>query len=55
MKFGLSSPGYNAACKKILGDFSERKAGDPYNTQISCTAAGYTEEENFPGQLDYGC
>ncbi len=55
VKFGLSSPGYNAACKKMPGDFSGRKAGDPYNTHISCTAAGYTEVVNFSGQLDYGC
>lgn len=53
IKFGLSSPGYNASCKKMLGDFSGRKAGDPYNTHISCTGAGYTEIVNFSGQLDY--
>lgn len=53
IKFGLSSPGYNASCKKMLGDFSGRKAGDPYNTHISCTAVGYTELVNFSGQLDY--
>lgn len=53
IKFGLSSPGYNASCKKMLGDFSGRKAGDPYNTHISCTAVGYTELVNFSGQLEY--
>lgn len=53
VKFGLSSPGYNASCKKMLGDFSGRKAGDPYNTHISCTGAGYTEIVNFSGQLEY--
>lgn len=53
IKFGLSSPGYNASCKKMLGDFSGRKAGDPYNTHISCTAVGYTELVNFSGKLNY--
>lgn len=53
VKFGLSSPGYNDACKKMPGDFSGRKAGEPYNTHISCTGAGYTEVVNFSGQLDY--
>lgn len=53
IKFGLSSPGYNASCKKMLGDFSGRKAGEPYNTHISCTGAGYTEIVNFSGQLEY--
>lgn len=53
IKFGLSSPGYNASCKKMLGDFSGRKAGDPYNTHISCTAVGYTELVNFSGQIEY--
>ena len=55
IKFGLSSPGYNASCKKMPGDFSGRKAGEPYNTHISCTAAGYTELVNFSGQLEYDC
>lgn len=54
MKFGLSSPGYNAACKKMPGDFSGRKYGEPYNTHISCLGAGYTEVINFCGGLDYG-
>lgn len=53
IKFGLSSPGYNASCKKMLGDFSGRKAGDPYNTHISCTSVGYTELVNFSGRLEY--
>lgn len=53
IKFGLSSPSYNAASKKMLGDFSGRKAGDPYTTHISCNAAGYTEVVNFSGQLEY--
>ena len=53
IKFGLSSPGYNASCKKMLGDFSGRKAGDPYNTHISCTAVGYTELVNFSGKIEY--
>lgn len=53
IKFGLSSPGYNAACKKMPGDYSGRKAGDPYSTHISCMGAGYTELVNFSGQLDY--
>lgn len=54
IKFGLSSPGYNTSCKKKPGDFSGRKAGAPYNTHISCLAAGYTEVVNFAGQLEYG-
>lgn len=53
VKIGLSSYGYNAVCKKMLGDFSGRKAGEPYNTHISCTSAGYTEVVNFSGQLEY--
>lgn len=53
IKFGLSSPGYNASCKKMAGDFSGRRFGDPYNTHISCTGAGYTELVNFSGRLDY--
>ena len=53
IKFGLSSPGYNASCKKMLGDFSGRKAGDPYNTHISCKGAGYTEVVSFSGHLEY--
>lgn len=53
IKFGLSSPGYNASCKKMLGDFSGRKASEPYNTHISCTAVGYTELVNFSGRLEY--
>lgn len=53
IKFGLSSPGYNSSCKKMLGDFSGRKAGEPYNTHISCTAVGYTELVNFSGKLEY--
>lgn len=54
MKFGLSSPGYNAACKKMPGDFSGRKYGESYNTHISCIGAAYTELINFCGELDYG-
>lgn len=53
IKFGLSSPGYNASCKKMPGDFSGRKAGEPYNTHISCTTAGYTEVVHFSGKLMY--
>lgn len=53
IKFGLSSPSYNTLCKKMPGDFSGRKAGDPYTTHISCNAAGYTEVVNFSGQLEY--
>lgn len=55
IKFGLSSPGYNAACKKMLGDFSGRKAGEPYSTHISSTAVGYTELVNFSSKLEYDC
>lgn len=53
LKFGLSSPGYNSSCKKMPGDFSGRKFGEPYNTHISCLGAGYTEVINFCGQLEY--
>lgn len=53
VKFGLSSQGYNMTSKKMPGDFSGRKFGDPYNTHISCTTAGYTEVINFSGRLSY--
>ena len=53
VKFGLSSPDYNILCQKTSSDLSGRKAGEPYNTHISCRDASYTELVNFAGKLDY--
>lgn len=53
VKFGLSSPGYNILSKNMPADISGRKKGQPYNTHISCTDAGYTEVVGFAGKLEY--
>lgn len=53
VKFGFSSPGYNMLSKKSAADLSGKKAGEPYNTHISCTDASFTEVVNFASKLNY--
>lgn len=53
IKFGYSSPAYNILSKGSASDVSGKKAGEPYNTHISCIDAQYTEVVNFSAQLDY--
>lgn len=54
VKFGLSSPDYIKAAKRVPADFAGRKKGMAYGTHISASDASYTELALFSGMLRLG-